>query len=174
LPKLTIRKAGEGDAELVVGFIQALAKYERLAGPDAAGEARLRRYGWGEHPRFEVLLAFEQSTPVGFALYFYQFSTFEARPTLYLEDLFVYPEHRGKGFGKALLSALACEAVANDCGRMDWMVLDWNQPAIEFYKRLGAEVMSEWRLCRLDAGGIASLAKAAATACKNTPPSARH
>jgi len=161
--KLTIRKAGQADADLVVNFIQALAQYERLDGPDAAGEERIRRFGWGEHPRFEVLLAFENQTPVGFALYFYQFSTFEARPTLYLEDLFVYPENRGHGYGKALLSALAREAVAQACGRMDWMVLDWNQPAIDFYKRLGAEVMTEWQLCRLRADVLQVLAKAQST-----------
>jgi len=105
-----------------------------------------------------VLLAFEGDTPVGFALYFYQFSTFEARPTLYLEDLFVYPEYRGHGYGKALLVDLAREAVAQDCGRMDWMVLDWNQPSIDFYKRLGAVVMTEWQLCRLDQDAITALA----------------
>jgi GNAT superfamily N-acetyltransferase len=157
--KLTIRKAESADADLVLQFIQALAEYERLKGPDAAGEERIRRHGWGEWPRFEVLLAFEDDTPVGFALYFYQFSTFEARPTLYLEDLFVYPKHRGGGYGKALLAALAREAVAEDCGRMDWMVLDWNQPAIDFYKRLGADVLPEWQLCRLGAGAIRKLAE---------------
>jgi GNAT superfamily N-acetyltransferase len=159
LSKLTIRKAAGADADLVLKFIQALAVYERLTGPDAAGEERIRRLGWGEHPRFEVLLAFEDNTAVGFGLYFYQFSTFEARPTLYLEDLFVYPDHRGKGYGKALLSALAREAVAQSCGRMDWMVLDWNQPSIDFYKSLGADVMTEWQLCRLKGDAIASLAE---------------
>lgn len=158
MSRLTIRKAGGADADLVLRFIQALAEYEKLKGPDAAGEERIRRFGWGERPRFEVLLAFEDQTPVGFALYFYQFSTFEARPTLYLEDLFVYPEHRGSGYGKALLAALAREAVAHECGRMDWMVLDWNQPAIDFYKRLGTEVMTEWRLCRLKGAAIEALA----------------
>ena len=139
-------------------FIQARAEYEKLKGPDAAGEERIRKNGWGERPRFDVLLAFDGETPVGFALYFYQFSTFEARPTLYLEDLFVYPEHRGSGHGKALLAALAREAVAQDCGRMDWMVLDWNQPSIDFYKRLGAVVMTEWQLCRLGRDEMAKLA----------------
>lgn len=155
---LTIRKAESTDADLVLKFIQALAQYERLEGPDAGGEERIRRFGWGEHPRFEVLLAFDESTPVGFALYFYQFSTFEARPTLYLEDLLVYPDHRGRGYGKSLLSALAREAVAEGCGRMDWMVLDWNQPAIDFYKSLGAEVMAEWQLCRLKGDAMGALA----------------
>jgi GNAT superfamily N-acetyltransferase len=163
LAKPTIRKAHQADADLVIQFIQALAEYEKLKGPDAAGEERIRRHGWGEHPRFEVLLAFEGDTPVGFALFFYQFSTFEAKPTLYLEDLFVYPQHRGGGYGKALLVALAREAVAQDCGRMDWMVLDWNQPAIDFYKRLGADAMTEWQLCRLGVGAIQELAAAAGT-----------
>lgn len=157
MAQLTIRKALKADADLVLRFIQALAEYEKLAGPDAAGEERIRRHGWGDHPRFEVLLAFERDTPVGFALYFYQFSTFAAKPTLFLEDLFVYPQHRGTGYGKALLVALAKEAAAQDCGRMDWMVLDWNQPAIDFYKRLGAVIMTEWQLCRLNRDELISL-----------------
>lgn len=160
MANLTIRKALKADADLVLRFIQALAEYEKLTGPDAAGEERIRRHGWGEEPRFDVLLAFAGELPVGFALYFYQFSTFQARPTLYLEDLFVYPQHRGSGYGKALLVELAREAVAQDCGRMDWMVLDWNQPSIDFYKRLGAVVMTEWQLCRLGQGAIATLAAA--------------
>jgi GNAT superfamily N-acetyltransferase len=159
LANLQIRKAGAADADLVIRFIHALAAYERLAGPTPAGEERIRKYGFGARPRFDVLLAFADSVPVGFALYFYQFSTFAARPTLYLEDLFVYPEYRGSGYGKALLRALAREAVAEGCGRMDWMVLDWNQPAIEFYRRLGADVLSEWELCRLQGDALKRLAQ---------------
>jgi GNAT superfamily N-acetyltransferase len=154
---LHIRKATANDADLVIQFIQALAVYEKLAGPDAEGERRIRDHGWGDRPRFEVLLAYEAQTPVGFALYFYQFSTFAARPTLYLEDLFVYPEYRGRGYGKRLLVDLAREACASGCGRMDWMVLDWNLPAIEFYRALGAQVKDDWRLCRLSGDALASL-----------------
>jgi GNAT superfamily N-acetyltransferase len=156
---LHIRKATAVDADLVLGFIQALAVYEKLAGPDAAGEERIRNFGWGDRPRFEVFLAHEDDAPVGFALYFYQFSTFAARPTLYLEDLFVYPEFRGRGYGKELLVELAREAGASGCGRMDWMVLDWNEPAIEFYRSLGADVLAEWRLCRLSGDALRSLGR---------------
>jgi GNAT superfamily N-acetyltransferase len=155
---LVIRRAGPEDADLVIRFIHALAEYEKLEGPDPEGEERIRTYGWGERPHFECLLAFEGGTPVGFALYYYQFSTFAARPTLYLEDLFVYPDKRGGGYGKALLVALAREAVSQECGRMDWMVLDWNEPAIEFYRSLGADVMQEWELCRLSGQALVDLA----------------
>jgi len=154
---LHIRKATSSDADLVIEFIQALAVYEKLPGPDAAGEERIRLYGWGDRPHFEVLLAYEAETPVGFALYFYQFSTFAARPTLYLEDLFVYPEYRGRGYGKRLLVDLAREAREAGCGRMDWMVLDWNESAIEFYRALGAEILNDWRLCRLSGDALSSL-----------------
>lgn len=156
---LTIRKAEARDADLVIAFIHALARYEKLEGPTSEGEQRIRRLGWGESPLFEVLLAFEGDRSVGFALYFYQFSTFAARPTLYLEDLFVYDEVRGKGYGKALLAALAREAVRRECGRMDWMVLDWNTPAIDFYRRLGADLLTEWELCRLGCDALTALAQ---------------
>jgi hypothetical protein len=155
---LQIRKAVASDADIVIRFIHALAEYEKLEGPTKAGEDRIREYGWGARPRFEVLLAFEGNVAVGFAFYFYTFSTFAARPTLFLEDLFVYPEYRGHGYGKALLIALAKEAVTNGCARMDWMVLDWNTPAIEFYRALGADVMPEWELCRLSGDALKTLA----------------
>lgn len=156
---LSIRKAEAMDADLVIAFIHALARYEKLEGPSIEGEERIRRFGWGEAPLFEVLLAFEDAEPVGFALYYYQFSTFAARPTLYLEDLFVHPEVRGRGYGKELLVALAREASRRECGRMDWMVLDWNTPAIEFYRRLRAEVLPEWELCRLSGDALRTLAQ---------------
>lgn len=156
---LTIRRATAADADLVIQFIHALAEYEKLAGPSTEGEARIREDGWGDRPLFEVMLAFEADTPVGFAFYFFTYSTFAARPTLYLEDLFVYPEYRGRGYGKALLRALAVEAERRNCGRMDWMVLDWNQPAIEFYESLGATVMPEWELCRLSGEALMRMAK---------------
>jgi len=154
---LTIRKAEAGDAELVIQFVHSLAEYEKLEGPSPEGEARIREHGWGADPRFEVLLGFEHDTPVGFAFFFYTYSTFAARPTLYLEDLFVYPEYRGKGYGTALLQALAAEAHLHDCGRMDWMVLDWNQSAIDFYQSLGAELMPGWELCRLQGDALIAL-----------------
>lgn len=161
---LTIRRAEAKDADLVIRFIHALAEYEKLAGPSAEGEARIKAHGWGDSPMFEVLLAFEDETAVGFAFYFYTYSTFAARPTLFLEDLFVYPDYRGRGHGKALLAALAKEAIRHDCGRMDWMVLDWNKSAIEFYESLGAEVLSEWELCRLTGVALTAMASAAASA----------
>jgi len=157
--KLTIRRAEAADADLVIEFIHALARYEKLDGPTPDGEVRIRRMGWGASPLFSVLLAFEDDQPAGFALYFYQFSTFAARPTLYLEDLFVHENLRGRGYGKALLIALAREARRRDCGRMDWMVLDWNAPAIDFYRRLGAEVLTEWELCRLSGKHLTALAE---------------
>ena len=158
-PALHIRAAAVSDADLVLEFIHALARYERLDGPTPDGEDRIRRYGFGDDPKFHVLLAFEEKEAVGFALYFFQFSTFAARPTLYLEDLFVYPEKRGKGHGKALLVELARVAVANECGRMDWMVLDWNETAIDFYRALGAEVLPEWQLCRLSEKPLRALSR---------------
>ena len=157
----TIRRAGPDDADLVIRFIHALAEYEKLAGPDPDGEGRIRDYGWGEKPLFECLLAYESDQPIGFALYFYQFSTFAARPTLYLEDLFVYPDRRGRGHGKALLVALAREAVDRGCGRMDWMVLDWNEQALVFYRALGAEVLEAWELCRLSGRALSDLSRSA-------------
>ena len=110
MASLVIRKAEAADADLVIRFVHGLAEYEKLEGPTPEGEARIREHGWGADPRFEVLLAFEADTAVGFAIYFYTYSTFAARPSLYLEDLFVYPEFRGRGYGKALLVALAAEA----------------------------------------------------------------
>jgi len=158
MPDLTIRKAEVTDADLVITFIHALAKYEKLEGPDREAEARLRDHGWGDARRFEVLLAFEGDTPAGFALYFYPYSTFTARPTLYLEDLFVYPEYRGRGYGKSLLIELARVAAENSCGRMDWMVLDWNDSAIKFYEGLGAEIKDRWKLCRLEGTALSAMA----------------
>lgn len=146
---LTITPATAVDVPTILRLIQALADYEKLAHEVVATEASLREALFGEHPGAECLIAREQGEPVGFALYFHNFSTFLSRRGLYLEDLFVEPAHRGKGYGKALLQQLARIAVARGCGRLEWSVLDWNLPAIGFYRSVGATVMDEWRICRM-------------------------
>lgn len=146
---LTITPATAVDVPTILRLIRALAAYEKLSHEVVATEASLREALFGEHPGAECLIAREQGEPVGFALYFHNFSTFLSRRGLYLEDLFVEPAHRGKGYGKALLQQLARIAVARGCGRLEWSVLDWNLPAIGFYRSVGATVMDEWRICRM-------------------------
>lgn len=145
----SIRKADKGDVTLVLDFIKKLAEYERLSHEVVATEKELERYLFGEEKVAEVVIGYHKENPVGFALYFYNFSTFLGKPGIYLEDLFVLEEQRGKGFGKALLAYLAKLAVEKDCGRLEWAVLDWNEPAIEFYKSLGARLMNEWIVNRV-------------------------
>jgi GNAT superfamily N-acetyltransferase len=147
----SIRPATRGDVALILQFIRALADYEKLPHEVEATEEQLAAtlFPAGETPVAHCVLAFDGSNPVGFALYFFNYSTWLARPGLYLEDLFVKPESRGRGFGKALLLHLAKIANARGCGRMEWAVLDWNQPAIDFYESLGARRMTEWQVCRL-------------------------
>jgi GNAT superfamily N-acetyltransferase len=140
-------------------LIRDLATYERAPNEVTATEEQLIDVLFGEKPVAEVLLAFEKETPVGFAVFFYNFSTWLGRPGLYLEDLFVKPEKRGKGYGHALLVELAKIARDRGCGRMEWAVLDWNEPAIKFYRTLGAKPMEEWTVFRLTRDGIAELAK---------------
>ncbi|MCS7012640.1 MAG: GNAT family N-acetyltransferase [Chloroherpetonaceae bacterium] len=156
---LKIRFATEQDVPLILTFIKALAEYERLSSEVQATEARLRQTLFGSPPAAETLLAFEGDEPVGFALFFHNYSTFLGQRGLYLEDLFVKPEHRGKGYGKALLVRLAQIAKERNCGRMEWSVLDWNTPSIEFYKKLGAVPMSDWTTFRLTSEAIARLAE---------------
>lgn len=155
---LEIRLATERDVPLLLAFIKALADYERLSNEVKATEERLRQTLFGAQPAAEALLAFEGTEPVGFALFFHNYSTFLGQRGLYLEDLFIKPEHRGKGYGKALLVKLAQIAKERECGRMEWAVLDWNTPAIEFYQKLGAVPMSEWTTFRLTGDAIARLA----------------
>ena len=157
----TIRAATVDDVPVVLELIRALATYERAPNDVTATEKGLTEVLFGEKPSAEVLLAFENETAVGFAVFFHNFSTWLGRPGLYLEDLFVRPEHRGKGYGRALLIYLAKIARARGCGRMEWAVLDWNEPAIEFYRKLGAKPMNEWTVFRLTRDGIAKLADAA-------------
>ncbi|OLB01088.1 MAG: N-acetyltransferase [Verrucomicrobia bacterium 13_2_20CM_54_12] len=153
-----IRPAHVEDVPVILQLIRDLATYERAPNDVTATEEQLVDVLFGERPAAEVLLAFEGRAPVGFAVFFYNFSTWLARPGLYLEDLFVKPEKRGKGYGRALLIELAEIARNRGCGRMEWAVLDWNEPAIKFYRALGAKPMHEWTVFRLTREGIASLA----------------
>ncbi len=154
-----IRPATEADIPVILGLIRDLAAYELAPDAVVATEAGLREVLFGAKPSAEVLLALEAGEPVGFAVYFHNFSTWLGRPGLYLEDLFVRPEMRGKGYGRALLERLAQIAKERGCGRMEWAVLDWNEPAIQFYRKLGAQPMDEWTVFRLTDEGIAQLAK---------------
>lgn len=157
----SLRPAQPGDLPTVLELIRALAEYEKLADEVVATEARLGQALFpaaGAKPDAYCLIAEADGVPAGFALYFFNFSTFLARPGLYLEDLFVKPEFRGHGLGKALLLHLAKLANARGCGRMEWSVLDWNQPAIDFYEALGAERMKAWQICRLTGASLTQYA----------------
>lgn len=156
--KFTIRPATVADVPVILELIRALATYERAPNEVTATEETLREVLFGKKPAAEVLLLFENEIAAGFAVFFHNFSTWLGRPGLYLEDLFVRPEHRGKGYGRALLIQLAKIARERSCGRMEWAVLDWNEPAIQFYRKLGAKSMEEWTVFRLTRDGIASLA----------------
>src|SRR6266487_3874245 len=153
-----IRPARVEDVPIILELIRDLATYERAPNEVTATEEQLLDVLFGERPAAEVLLAFEGESPVGFAVCFYNFSTWLGRPGLYLEDLFVKPDKRGKGYGRALLVELAKIGRDRDCGRMEWAVLDWNEPAINFYRALGATPMHEWTVFRLTRDGIAGLA----------------
>jgi GNAT superfamily N-acetyltransferase len=155
---LEIRTTTEADVPIILSLIRELAEYEREPNAVVATEAGLREVLFGAKRSAEVLLALEKGEAVGFAVYFYNFSTWLGRPGLYLEDLFVRPAVRGKGFGRGLLERLAQIAKERGCGRMEWAVLDWNEPAIQFYRKLGAEPMNEWTVFRLTGVGIAKLA----------------
>ena len=156
---LVIRRGTERDVPTILKLIRGLAEYERLAHEVEATTARVRAHGFGRRRYFETIICRRGGTPVGFALYFFTYSTFLARPTLYLEDLFVLPEERGTGAGKGLLRALARIAVRRGCGRLEWAVLDWNRPAIRFYRRLGAQLRRQWILTRLTGTPLRRLAR---------------
>jgi GNAT superfamily N-acetyltransferase len=161
---LRIRDAAATDVPVILRLIHGLAEYERAApGEVTATEADLLRDGFGDHPRFHVVLAEWEGQAVGFAFYFFNYSTWQARIGLYLEDLFVVPEYRGWGIGKALLVHLARIAVEKGCGRYQWQVLDWNEPAIRFYESVGARVMREWLMVRVNGEDLARLAAAEVT-----------
>jgi GNAT superfamily N-acetyltransferase len=154
----TIRPARPDDAETLVALIRELAAYEKLEDQARAAPEALRRDLFGPRPFAEALVAEVDGGPAGFALFFHNYSTFRGQPGLYLEDLFVRPEHRGLGIGKALLASLARIAVERGCGRLEWSVLDWNEPSIGFYRSLGARPMDEWTIYRLDDEPLARLA----------------
>ena len=155
---LQIRKATVADIPLVVWFIRQLAEYERMLDEAVMTEEILRQSLFGERPAAEVLLAYFEEKPVAFAVFFHNFSTFLGRRGLYLEDLFVIPEMRGRGFGRAMLVYLAKVARERKCGRLEWAVLDWNESAIQFYKNLSAVPLSEWTIFRLTGEALERLA----------------
>ncbi len=155
---LRIRNASSDDIPLILDLIRGLAAYERAPEQAVARAEDLRRDGWGPEPKFRVVIAEWDSKPAGFALFFYNYSTWQGRPGLFLEDLFVDPAFRGKGIGKALLVHLAQIAVRENCGRFVWNVFDWNQPAIDFYESLGAKKLDEWLIMRVEGEALEKLA----------------
>jgi GNAT superfamily N-acetyltransferase len=156
---VALRPATIADVPVVLGFIRELAAYEQLGHEVVATEPLLAEPLFGPRPAAEVIIAELNGAAVGFALFFHNFSTFLGCPGLFLEDLYVQPHARGSGIGKALLRHLAGLAVARGCGRMDWNVLDWNEPAIGFYKKLGADVLPDWRTCRVTGDALKVLAR---------------
>ena len=157
-PKIVLRIATVDDVGLILDFIRQLAAYEKIADEVVTDEDQLRQSLFGERQVAEVVIASYEGEPAGFALFFHNFSTFLGRPGVYLEDLFVVPELRGRGIGRVLLSYLARLAVERGCGRLEWWVLDWNEPAIRFYERLGAKAMEEWTVYRLSGATLEDLA----------------
>jgi GNAT superfamily N-acetyltransferase len=155
----SIRPATEADVPVLLGFIRELAAYEKLTHEVSASEEQLRNTLFGPRTFAEALLASVDETPVGFALFFHNYSTFLARPGLYLEDLYVQPAYRGRGLGKLLLATVARLAVERGCGRYEWTVLDWNTPSIRFYESLGAEMKGDWRIMRVSGSALERLAR---------------
>ena len=153
-----IRKATPGDAAQILEFIRALAAFERAPDAVTATEEGLIRDGFGAHPFFQCLIADYDGQPAGFALYFFNYSTWVGRPGIYVEDLFVLPQFRRKGIGREMLRQVAAIAIENGCQRLQWEVLDWNTPAIDFYCDLGAEFLDEWRNVRLSGAALKQLA----------------
>jgi GNAT superfamily N-acetyltransferase len=157
--QLTIERAVERDISAIVRLVMLLAKYEKLEHSMVSTEDDFRNALFGPQRSVDALMAYADETAVGFALYFYNFSTFEGRRGIYLEDLYVEPEYRGRGIGKALLQRLAAIAKQENCGRMEWSVLTWNQPSIEFYHRLGAVTLDDWRIFRLTGEALDRLSR---------------
>jgi GNAT superfamily N-acetyltransferase len=156
---LSIRNATSDDSQLILDFIRRLAEYERAPDAVVATEADLIRDGFGSNPKYRCVIAEWDNQPAGFAFFFYHYSTWRSQAGLYLEDLFVYPEMRGKGIGKALLEHLAEIAVRENCYGIRWMVLEWNEPAIRFYESLGAETLDEWETMLLQGPALERLAQ---------------
>jgi len=162
IERLRITPATDGDVPLILRLIKDLAEYERMSRDVVATEGRLRASLFGPHPGAEVVLGYAGDEPAGFALFFHNFSTFVGKRGLYLEDLFVVPKFRGRGYGQALLTHLAQIALERDCGRFEWTVLDWNEPAIGFYRKLGAVPMEDWTIFRVSGDALERLARGAA------------
>ena len=158
MKKTEFRLATEKDVSLILSFIKSLAEYEKMSELVVADEDLLREWIF-EKKKAEVIFALDEGKEVGFALFFHNFSTFLGRAGIYLEDLFVYPEYRGRGHGKGLIKELARITVERGCGRLEWCCLDWNQPSIDFYKSLGAAPMDEWTIYRLTGDSLNKLAK---------------
>jgi GNAT superfamily N-acetyltransferase len=156
---LRIRAAESGDVQVIARLIRELAKFEKLEDQVVTTDELLRAGLFGPHPYAEAVIAEQEAEPIGFALFFHTFSTFLARPGLYLEDLFVLADHRGRGVGRALLAHLARLAVERGCGRLEWSVLNWNEEAIRFYERLGARPNSEWTVYRLAGESLDALGR---------------
>jgi len=160
IPGFAIRAAAESDVPVILAFIKKLAAYERLAHEVTATEELLRETLFGARPTAEVAIGYIEGKPVGFVLFFHNYSTFLARPGLYIEDLFVDEAYRRRGFGRALLLYVARLAGERRCGRLEWAVLDWNEPAIDFYKKLGAVAMDKWTVFRVTGASLTKLAEA--------------
>lgn len=158
IPNFEIRPAREQDVALILSFVKQLAEYERLTHEVVATEASLRESLFGDRCGPEALLAEYEGRPVGFAVFFQNYSTFLGRPGIYIEDIYVQPEFRGRGFGRAILAYLAKLAKERRCGRLEWAVLDWNEPAIEFYRGLGAVPMDQWTVYRIAGDALDKLA----------------
>ena len=161
--RFTVRDARPGDAPAIHYLVSELAAYEKLTHLCTGTPEQLHEHLWGERPYIEAMVAEVerggQPYAVGFAIYFHNYSSFLGKPGLYLEDLFVLPEYRRNGIGEALFREVAARAVARDCGRFEWAVLDWNTPALDFYRALGATVMPEWRICRATGGTLKAMAE---------------
>ena len=156
-PNAALRSATPDDVPAILGLIRELAEYERLLDQVVANESALHRALFGERPYVEALVVNVENETVGFALFFHNFSTFLGKPGMYLEDLYVRPAFRGQGLGKALLTRVAQIAVERDCGRMEWSVLDWNEPSIRFYESLGARPLTDWTIYRVTGDALSSL-----------------
>ena len=156
--EIIVRSATPSDVPMLFELIKALAEYEKLSHAVSGSVDLLEEHLFGERPFADAVVAEYGGETAGFALFFYNYSTFLTRPGIYLEDLFVLPEYRGRGIGKKLIIYLAKLAVDRNCGRLEWSVLDWNSPAIAFYKRIGADILDEWRICRVTGDSLSTLA----------------
>ncbi len=157
--EISIRPGTPEDVNVILGFIRGLAKYEKLEHQVSATEEKLRDTLFGERAFAETLIASMGAKPAGYSLFYHNYSTFLAKPGMYVEDVFVLPEYRRHGIGRALFKALAATALERDCGRLEWSVLDWNAPAIDFYQKLGAEVMPDWRKTMMTQPAMLELAR---------------